>query len=144
MCGIAGYINTDLSRPADPRILRSMTDALVHRGPDDEGFHVQGGVALGMRRLAIIDLETGQQPISNEDGSIWVVFNGEVYNYLELKDQLISRGHRFRTRSDTEVLVHLYEERGDEFVTAINGMASLALWDSRSEERRVGKECGCG
>src|SRR5437867_2494787 len=131
MCGIAGYINADPSRPADPGLLRSMTDAIVHRGPDDEGFHVQGGVALGMRRLAIIDLETGHQPISNEDGSIWVVFNGEIYNYLDLKQALLSRGHRFKTRSDTEVLVHLYEERGDEFVTAINAMAALALWDGR-------------
>jgi len=133
MCGIAGYINADLSRPADPGVLRSMTDALVHRGPDDEGFHVQGGVALGMRRLAIIDLETGQQPISNEDGSIWIVFNGEVYNYIPLREHLISRGHRFKTRSDTEVLVHLYEDQGDEFVNSINAMAALALWDGRSQ-----------
>jgi asparagine synthase (glutamine-hydrolysing) len=131
MCGIAGFLNVDPSRPADGGILRSMTDALVHRGPDDQGVHVQGGVALGMRRLAIIDLATGQQPISNEDGTIWVVFNGEVYNHLELRDDLIARGHRFKTRSDTEVLVHLYEERGDEFVTAINAMAALALWDAR-------------
>ena len=131
MCGITGFISVDPSRPADPGILRSMTDAIAHRGPDDAGFHVEGGVALGMRRLSIIDLETGQQPISNEDGSIWVVFNGEVYNYLELREGLISRGHRFKTRSDTEVLVHLYEESGDEFVTAINAMAALALWDGR-------------
>ena len=129
MCGIAGYANVDPSRPADLGLVRAMTDALVHRGPDDEGFHVQAGVALGMRRLAIIDLQTGQQPISNEDGSIWVVFNGEVYNYLDLREDLMSRGHRFKTRSDTEVLVHLYEERGDEFVQAINAMAALALWD---------------
>ena len=133
MCGIAGYANVDPAKPADAGVVRSMTGALVHRGPDDEGFHVQGGVALGMRRLAIIDLQTGQQPISNEDGSIWVVFNGEIYNYLELRDVLTSRGHRFKTRSDTEVLVHLYEERGDEFVTAINAMAALALWDSRRQ-----------
>lgn len=131
MCGIAGYLNLDPERPAEPGVVRSMADALVHRGPDDEGIHVEGAVALGMRRLAIIDLQTGHQPIANEDGTIWVVFNGEVYNYLELRDQLASRGHRFRTRSDTEVLVHLYEEKGDEFVTAINAMAALALWDGR-------------
>src|SRR5580765_1196476 len=113
MCGIAGYLNVDPLQPADGSVLRSMTDALVHRGPDDEGFHVGDGVALGMRRLSIIDLETGRQPISNEDGTVWVVFNGEVYNYRELRDDLVARGHRFRTRSDTEVLVHLYEERGD-------------------------------
>jgi asparagine synthase (glutamine-hydrolysing) len=131
MCGIAGYINLDPDQPADPGLVRSMTDVLAHRGPDDVGFHVNGGVALGMRRLAIIDLQTGGQPIGNEDGSIWVVFNGEVYNYRELRDELLSRGHRFTTRSDTEVLVHLYEERGDDFVTAINAMAALALWDGR-------------
>ena len=133
MCGIAGYVNVDPSKPADPGALRSMTEAIVHRGPDDVGSYVQGGVALGMRRLAIIDLQTGQQPISNEDGTIWVVFNGEVYNYLTLREHLISRGHRFKTRSDTEVLVHLYEERGDDFVREINAMAALALWDSRSQ-----------
>src|SRR5436309_11757436 len=87
-----------------------------------------------MRRLAIIDLETSQQPISNEDGSIWVVFNGEVYNYLPIREHLISRGHRFKTRSDTEVLVHLYEDRGDEFVTEINAMAALALWTAEGSD----------
>jgi asparagine synthase (glutamine-hydrolysing) len=131
MCGIAGFVNVDPRRPADPRLLRSMTDAIIHRGPDDEGFHVEGGVALGMRRLAIIDLQTGRQPIASEDGTVRVVFNGEVYNYLDLREELIAKGHRFSTRSDTEVLVHLYEERGDEFVTAINAMAALALWDAR-------------
>jgi asparagine synthase (glutamine-hydrolysing) len=140
MCGIAGYVNADPARHADPGVVRSMTEAIVHRGPDDEGFHVQGAVALGMRRLSIIDLETGQQPISNEDGTIWVVFNGEVYNYLELKEDLISRGHHFRTRSDTEVLVHLYEEKGDEFVAAINAMAALALWDSRRQRLVVARD----
>ncbi len=145
MCGIAGYVNVDPSQPADPEVVRSMTGSLVHRGPDDEGFHVQGGVALGMRRLAIIDLQTGRQPIANEDGSVWIVFNGEVYNYLPLREELISRGHRFTSRSDTEVLVHLYEERGDEFVTAINAMAALALWDGRRRRLilardRIGKK----
>jgi len=131
MCGIAGFVNLDASRPADPGLLRSMTESLVHRGPDDQGSQVWGNVALGMRRLSIIDLKTGQQPIGNEDGSIWVVFNGEVYNYLDLRQDLVARGHRFTTRSDTEVLVHLYEEQGDDFVTAINAMAALALWDGR-------------
>lgn len=129
MCGIAGFVNLDVTRPADPGLLRSMTESIVHRGPDDQGSQVRGNVALGMRRLAIIDLKTGQQPICNEDGSIWVVFNGEVYNYLDLRQDLVARGHRFTTRSDTEVLVHLYEEQGDDFVTAINAMAALALWD---------------
>src|SRR5437867_4598312 len=133
MCGIAGYLNLDPDRPAEPGVVRSMADTLVHRGPDDEGIHVEGAVALGMRRRAVIDLQTGHQPIANEDGTIWVVFNGEVYNYLELRDELVSRGHRFKTRSDTEVLVHLYEEKGDEFVTSINAMAALALWDGRRQ-----------
>ncbi len=131
MCGIAGYVNLDPSRPAELEIVRAMTRAIVHRGPDDEGFHVDGAVALGMRRLSIIDLETGHQPISNEDGTVWVVFNGEIYNYLELRDELEARGHRFKTSSDTEVLVHLYEELGDAFVTRVNAMATIALWDAR-------------
>src|ERR1051325_5566935 len=103
MCGIAGYVNLDPDRPAHADLVRDMTTTLVHRGPDDEGYFVDGPVALGMRRLAIIDLETGRQPIGNEDGSLWVVFNGEVYNHLELHQELARRGHRFRTRPDTEV-----------------------------------------
>ena len=135
MCGIAGFVNLDPSRPADPEILRAMTGAIAHRGPDDEGTFIEGHVGLGVRRLAIIDLKTGRQPIGNEGGTIRVVFNGEVYNYLELKAGLVSRGHRFTTQSDTEVLVHLYEEEGDELLTRINAMAALALWDAR--ERRL-------
>jgi asparagine synthase (glutamine-hydrolysing) len=131
MCGIAGYINLDPARSAEQRIVRAMTDAIVHRGPDDEGFHVEGEIALGMRRLSIIDLATGRQPISNEDDTVHVIFNGEIYNYLELREELTSRGHRFRTSSDTEVLVHLYEDEGDGFLSRINAMAAVALWDSR-------------
>jgi asparagine synthase (glutamine-hydrolysing) len=131
VCGIAGYLNLDPRHHVDPRIVKAMTGAIVHRGPDDEGFHVEGPVALGMRRLSIIDLSTGHQPIGNEDGTVWVVFNGEIYNYLEIREDLIGRGHTFRTRSDTEVLVHLYEEVGDDFVTRINAMSALALWDGR-------------
>ena len=130
MCGIAGFINLDPLHPADARIARAMNDTLAHRGPDDEGFHSDGPVALGMRRLAIIDLASGRQPIANEDGTVWIVFNGEVYNYIELREELAGKGHRFRTRSDTEVLVHLYEEEGPAFLTRINAMAALALWDA--------------
>ncbi len=129
MCGIAGYMNADPAQRADAGLLKRMTDTIVHRGPDDEGFFVSGPVALGVRRLAIIDLVTGGQPIGNEDGTVHVVFNGEIYNYRELREELLAKGHRFTTQSDTEVLVHLYEEEGDAFVGRLNAMAALALWD---------------
>src|SRR5881628_1429145 len=108
MCGICGVVGH-----VDAAVLRSMTQALAHRGPDDEGIHVADGVGLGVRRLSIIDLPGGRQPLSNEDGTLTVVFNGEIYNHRELRSRLESHGHRFRSRSDTEVLVHLYEEYGD-------------------------------
>ena len=107
MCGIVGIINLDRTRIADHETARAMAAKITHRGPDDDGFYFDRNVALGMRRLSIIDLDTGRQPISNEDGSIWVVFNGEIYNFQELRRNLIARGHRFNTQSDTEVLVHL-------------------------------------
>src|SRR5215469_14115583 len=110
MCGIAGYVLRD--QPADLARVRGMCNQIRHRGPDDEGFYVDGGCALGMRRLSIIDLSTGHQPIANEDRTMWVVFNGEIYNYQELRSGLEARGHRFETHSDTETLVHLYEEEG--------------------------------
>ena len=112
MCGIAGIIFADARRPVDRGFLKAMGDAIAHRGPDAEGFWTDAGVGLAHRRLSIIDLEGGDQPIGNEDGSIQVVFNGEIYNYQELRHGLESHGHRFRTKSDTEVLVHLYEEHG--------------------------------
>ncbi len=108
MCGIAGRFNFDREHRVDPYQLRAMCDIMRHRGPDDEGRYCEGAIGLGMRRLNIIDLHTGQQPIWNEDGSVVVVFNGEIYNYRELRRELLGRGHRFRTQSDTEVLVHLY------------------------------------
>jgi len=131
MCGILGIINLERGRPADERAAREMAAAQAHRGPDDEGFYFNGPVALGMRRLAIIDLPGGHQPMANEDGSVWVVFNGEIYNFAELRAELLERGHQFRTHSDTEVLVHLYEEHGDDLVTRLNGMFAFALWDER-------------
>src|SRR5437899_10077734 len=106
MCGIAGYISGE--GQADREMVQAMCDQIRHRGPDDQGFHVDRECAIGMRRLSIIDVAGGHQPISNEDGSVWVVFNGEIYNFQELREQLISQGHRFVTRSDTETLVHLY------------------------------------
>src|SRR5207302_4515332 len=110
MCGIAGVLYADPLRPVDAEVLRAMGRSIAHRGPDAEGFWEEPGVGLVHRRLSIIDLSGGDQPIGNEDGSVQVVFNGEIYNFQALRDGLESRGHRFRTRSDTEVLVHLYEE----------------------------------
>src|SRR5262245_65098492 len=112
MCGIAGVYNFRTGAPADGGLIRTMTDAIRHRGPDDEGFHIDGPVALGMRRLSIIDLAGGHQPIGNEDGSVQVVFNGEIYNHRALRADLEARGHRFRTHADTEVIVHGYEDHG--------------------------------
>ena len=129
MCGIAGFFLPD--GQADPAVVRAMCDCIRHRGPDDEGFHVEGGCAIGMRRLSIIDLSTGHQPISNEDGTVWVVFNGEIYNYQPLRRDLIAKGHRFTTNSDTETLIHLYEERGPAGLSDLRGMFAFAIWDSR-------------
>ena len=128
MCGIAGIVALN-SRPVSSEQIRAMCAALAHRGPDDEGFYFRPNVGLGMRRLSIIDLATGQQPISNEDGSVWVVFNGEIYNFQELREDLEARGHRFRTATDTETIVHLYEERGARCVEQLRGMFAFALWD---------------
>src|SRR5262249_20784466 len=104
-----------------------------HRGPDDEGYYAKGPVALGQRRLSIIDLETGHQPVSNEDATVWAMLNGEIYNHVELREGLIRRGHRFTTRSDTEVLVHAWEDFGEDCIGYLNGMFALALWDERRQ-----------
>ena len=140
MCGIIGFINQDRHKPANERIARAMNDAITHRGPDDEGFYFNGHVALGMRRLSIIDLAGGHQPISNEDGSVWVVFNGEIYNYRELREGLLARGHALRTNSDTETIVHLYEDYGDDLVQHLNGMFGFALWDERRQRLLVARD----
>jgi asparagine synthase (glutamine-hydrolysing) len=129
MCGIAGQLLRE--RNAELAEIRSMCDQIRYRGPDDDGYHLDGGCGLGMRRLSIIDLNTGHQPISNEDGTIWVVFNGEIYNFQELRADLIRAGHRFKTASDTETLVHLYEEEGTAGISKLRGMFAYAIWDSR-------------
>jgi len=129
VCGIAGIVRWD-GRPVLEDDMRAMCRAMVHRGPDEEGVYLGAGVGLGMRRLSIIDLEGGQQPISNEDGSIWVVFNGEIYNHRELRRQLTRDGHAFRTASDTEAIVHLYEDLGPRAVERLRGMFAFALWDA--------------
>src|SRR3712207_1118355 len=118
MCGIAGYVST--GEATDRTLLiRALAGALRHRGPDDEGYFFAPGVGLGMRRLSIVDLECGQQPITNEDGSVRVAFNGEIYNYVELREELAKRGHRLTTKSDTETLPHLYEERSEEHTSEL-------------------------
>jgi asparagine synthase (glutamine-hydrolysing) len=132
MCGIAGYFQPNTN--ADEAVVRRMCARIRHRGPDDEGYHVDSGCAIGMRRLSIVDLNTGHQPISNEDGSVWVVFNGEIYNYRELRNDLLARGHCMRTHSDTEILVHLYEDQGIEGIARLRGMFAYALWDGRRKK----------
>ena len=129
MCGIAGKFNFDPGRPVDRQRLIAMTSVLAHRGPDADGFYFGGTVGLGHRRLSIIDLSTGDQPLANEDGTIWVVFNGEIYNFSEIRLELERYGHRFRTHTDTEVIVHAYEQWGDAAVERFRGMFAFALWD---------------
>src|SRR3954467_2482134 len=129
MCGIAGVLYADPARPADSGVLKAMGDAIAHRGPDAEGFWTDPGLGLVHRRLSIIDLAGGDQPIGNEDGSVQLMFNGEIYNYQQIRAGLEARGPRFRTRSDTEVIVHLYEEEGERLVERLRGMFAFALWD---------------
>jgi asparagine synthase (glutamine-hydrolysing) len=131
MCGICGIAHTDADRPVDPALVRSMTDAIVHRGPDDDGSFVDGAIGLGVRRLSIIDVEGGRQPIANEGRSVRLVYNGEIYNYRQLRRELERAGHVFSTDSDTEVVVHAYEDDAVTFLDRLRGMFALALWDER-------------
>lgn len=145
MCGIAGAVWNDARKAVEPATLQRMIDVLRHRGPDDEGMYVadiasQIGVALGHRRLSIIGVATGKQPLANEDDSVWVVFNGEIYNFLELRKELEAAGHRFRTQSDTEVLVHLYEEHGADMLPRLNGMFAIAIWDARRRQLLLARD----
>lgn len=134
MCGIAGFYNHKNQADTKINTLRHMLTRIRHRGPDESGVYVSDTVGLGSVRLSIIDLSTGTMPISNEDGSFWVVFNGEIFNYLELKQELLFKGHQFKTQSDTEVIVHLYEVYGPEFVTKLNGQFAIAIWDKDKQE----------
>ena len=133
MCGIAGFVNARGER-ADREVLARMTRALAHRGPDGEGLFVEGPAALGHRRLSIIDVDGGAQPMSNEDGSVWITYNGELYNEFPLRDHLKTRGHIYKTASDTESVVHLYEDEAESFAAALNGMFALAIWDGRRRQ----------
>ncbi|MGA1839539.1 MAG: asparagine synthase (glutamine-hydrolyzing) [bacterium] len=131
MCGICGFSNNDPRPEPTQSILQAMCETMIHRGPDDWGTHYDGVMALGMRRLSIIDLKTGHQPLTNEDRSLWLVYNGEIYNFQGIKEDLIKKGHHFNTGSDGEVIIHLYEEKGDEFIEDLNGMFGIALWDAK-------------
>lgn len=139
MCGILA-IHDPRRRPIDEDLLREQCDAMTHRGPDDEGYHLDDGVALGMRRLSIVDLAGGHQPLKNEDGTIHVICNGEIYNHRELRVELEARGHTLATHSDVEVIAHLYEELGDRCVERLNGMFGFALWDSKRRRLLVARD----
>jgi len=133
MCGICGVVNIENEDPVKQSTISRMCDVIKHRGPDDVGMYVAGNVGIGMRRLSIIDLNTGKQPIANENDSIWIVFNGEIYNHLEIRIQLEKKGHIFKTKTDTEAIVHAYEEYGENCVHKLNGMFAFAIWDSRKQ-----------
>ena len=136
MCGICGILYADSAKTVDSNVILRMRDTIQHRGPDDAGIWIDKGVGLGHRRLAIIDLSSaGKQPMSNEDGSVWVTYNGEIYNYAALRRELLAAGHAYKTHTDTEALVHLYEEYGLDLTKKLRGMFAFALWDKR--ERRL-------
>jgi asparagine synthase (glutamine-hydrolysing) len=140
MCGIGGEAAARPGDGVDAGLVARMCRSMAHRGPDDEGLYEGRGVVLGQRRLSIIDLETGHQPLANEDETVWAVCNGEIYNYRELREELTGRGHRFRSRSDSEVLLHLYEEEGPEMVGRLRGMFAFAVWDSRRERLLLARD----
>jgi len=133
MCGICGLLHADRDLPVSAQVVEHMASTMRLRGPDDSGVHADGSVGLGFRRLSIIDLSTGHQPLSNEDGSLWIVFNGEVYNFAELRSELLTRGHVFRTATDTETILHLYEDVGPAVVEHLRGMFAFAIWDGRKK-----------
>src|SRR5947207_2112007 len=140
MCGICGIFYPDARQSVPRDTLNGMNHEIVHRGPDDEGFFVEKNIGLAMRRLSIIDVQTGQQPITNEDESLWIVYNGEIYNHRELRVRLEARGHRYRTQSDTETIVHLYEEYGRDCVKHLRGMFAFAIWDRRSRRLFIARD----
>ena len=140
MCGIAGRFNFDPLRPVARDVLEAMTDVIAHRGPDAAGYHLAPGIGLGHRRLSIIDLATGDQPLANEDGSVWTVFNGEIYNFADVRAELIAHGHRFRTHSDTEIIVHGYEQWGERCVDRFRGMFAFAVWDAKARRLMLARD----
>jgi asparagine synthase (glutamine-hydrolysing) len=140
MCGIAGIVARDPGARVDPQRLARMRDALHHRGPDGSGLRLQGPVGLAHTRLAIVDVAHGEQPMCNESGDVWVVFNGEIYNHADLRPGLEQAGHRYRTRCDTETLVHLYEARGEALVEPLRGMFAFAIWDEARQQLLLARD----
>jgi len=140
MCGIAGILEFGPDVRANAAALREMCSVISHRGPDDDGFYTDGAAAIGMRRLSIVDVAGGHQPLSNEDGTLWIVFNGEIYNHLALREQLIARGHRYRTHSDTETVIHLFEEYGADCVQHLRGMFAFAIWNRNSRTLFIARD----
>ncbi|MEN4098398.1 MAG: hypothetical protein ROW52_00620, partial [Anaerolineaceae bacterium] len=137
MCGICGIFDPAGSQPD---VVQAMLRTIIHRGPDDEGQYIAGAIGLGARRLSIIDVHGGRQPIHNEDASIWIVFNGEIYNYPYLRQMLEEAGHTFATQTDTEVIVHLYEEYGEQCVEHLSGMFAFAIWDARQQKLLLARD----
>src|SRR2546430_5020832 len=140
MCGIAGQFNFQRHEPVDRETIEQMAHSIAHRGPDDEGFFVAGPIGLGFRRLSIIDLAGGHQPMSDAEETVWVIFNGEIYNYRELRAELQSKGNEFRTNSDTEVIIHGYKEWGAEVLNHLNGMFGMAIWDVKKQRLVVARD----
>ena len=140
MCGICGIVTLTGNKEISREILERMNNSMVHRGPDEGGIHLGDAVGLGSRRLSIIDLDGGRQPISNEDETLWIVLNGEIYNYRDLRLFLEKRGHRFRTNSDTETILHLYEEYGIDGIQHLDGIFAFAIWDSQKNELLLGRD----
>src|SRR5258707_4417474 len=140
MCGICGIFFSDRDRRVRGDVLAGMNRHIVHRGPDDEGFLVEENVGLAMRRLSIIDVKSGHQPLANENQDVWIVYNGEIYNHAELRADLEAKGHRYRTRSDTETIVHLYEEYGRDCVKYLRSMFAFAIWDQRNRKLFIARD----
>jgi len=140
MCGICGKLNFDHDNEVSQQLLKAMADSIAHRGPDDDGYYFSGQIGLGFRRLSIIDLAGGHQPLSNEDGTVWIVFNGEIYNYQDLREDLLKKGHVFRTKTDTEVIVHLYEEYGEAGIQSLRGMFAFAIWDQNQRKLLLARD----
>ena len=140
MCGICGKVAFDRDASVAAPLIRSMLDTIRHRGPDDQGVYLSPQVGFGHARLSIIDLNSGHQPLSNEAGTVWIVFNGEIYNFRELRAFLLAKGHVFKTQSDTEVIVHLYEELGPQCVEKLRGMFAFALWDANTKQLLLARD----
>src|SRR5260370_25727331 len=140
MCGICGQYNFGDQAPVQPGDIEAMTRSIIHRGPDDEGYYIVGPLGFGFRRLSIIDLAGGHQPMSDEEESVWVIFNGEIYNFLELRRELERYGHVSGTKSDTEVIVHGCKQWGDEVLNRLNGMFGLAIWDVRQRRLALARD----